>query len=110
MDARSSVLTVITPTVGRPGLERLVRSLDSQTLGPRIYHIVLWDDQRCPHMIQVRLKRAKREALALSFPPPGGGPAIPKNLRLRSLIQRTSGNLQMSKLRAVADALRRRLS
>jgi hypothetical protein len=48
MDARSSVLTVITPTVGRPGLERLVRSLDSQTLGPRIYHIVLWDDQRWP--------------------------------------------------------------
>ena len=33
--------------------------------------------QRCPHMIQVRLKRAKREALAPSFPQPGKG-LIPK--------------------------------
>jgi NosR/NirI family nitrous oxide reductase transcriptional regulator len=35
-----------------------------------------WDDQRCPHMIQVRLKREKREALA--SPSMGGaGPARP---------------------------------
>lgn len=32
-----------------------------------------WDDHRCPHMIQVRLKRAKREAL--SSPSMRSGPA-----------------------------------
>ena len=36
-----------------------------------LYH----DDQRCPHMIQVRLKREKREAL--SSPSMRGGPAGP---------------------------------
>ena len=60
-------------------------------------------------MIQVRLKRAKREALAPSFPQPGKG-LIPKRSLFGRLIQRILGNLQMSKIRAVADALRRRLS
>jgi NosR/NirI family nitrous oxide reductase transcriptional regulator len=31
-----------------------------------------WDDQRCPHMIQIRLKRERREAL--SSPSMRGGP------------------------------------
>jgi NosR/NirI family nitrous oxide reductase transcriptional regulator len=30
-----------------------------------------WDDRRCPHMVQIRLKREKREALR--SPAPGGG-------------------------------------
>jgi NosR/NirI family nitrous oxide reductase transcriptional regulator len=42
-----------------------------------LYH----DDQRCPHMIQVRLKREKREALSSpsmrSIKDAGGGPAKP---------------------------------
>jgi NosR/NirI family nitrous oxide reductase transcriptional regulator len=35
-----------------------------------------WDDQRCPHMVQVRLKREKRQALA-SPSMRGAGPARP---------------------------------
>ncbi len=35
-----------------------------------------WDDQRCPHMIQVRLKREKRDAIL-----PPGQPAIPEPRR-----------------------------
>ena len=69
-----------------------------------------WDDQRCPHMIQVRLKRAKREALALSFPLPDRPAAIPQKSLVQSLLQRTSQNAMGSRIRTVADALRRRLS
>jgi NosR/NirI family transcriptional regulator, nitrous oxide reductase regulator len=47
-----------------------------------------WDDHRCPHMIQVRLKRTKREAL--SSPSMRGGPPMPKKSLVGSLIQRTS--------------------
>ncbi|TAK47707.1 MAG: regulatory protein NosR [Xanthobacteraceae bacterium] len=37
-----------------------------------------WDDQRCPHMIQVRLKRERREALSSPSMRGGGkGPAEP---------------------------------
>jgi hypothetical protein len=48
MDARSCLLTVITPTVGRPGLDELIASLERQTLAGSICHIVLWDDMRAP--------------------------------------------------------------
>ena len=67
-----------------------------------------WDDQRCPHMIQVRLKRAKREAL--SSPSMRTAPPPPKKSRLDSLIQRISQNLGVPKIHEAADALRRRLS
>jgi hypothetical protein len=64
-----------------------------------------WDDHRCPHMIQVRLKRAKREAL--SSPSMRGAP--PKKSLLGSLIQRTSQNLRTLKIRDAVDVFRRRL-
>jgi NosR/NirI family nitrous oxide reductase transcriptional regulator len=35
-----------------------------------------WDDQRCPHMIQLRLKRERRQAL--SSPPAGAPPRLKK--------------------------------
>lgn len=68
-----------------------------------------WDDQRCPHMIQVRLKRAKREAIALTLPPP---PAALRSKRpfLASFMRSESPPLNWNRIRAVADALRRRLS
>lgn len=47
-NARDCILTVITPTIGRPGLRRLFDCIDRQTTGSRIFHIVLWDDQRAP--------------------------------------------------------------
>jgi NosR/NirI family nitrous oxide reductase transcriptional regulator len=65
-----------------------------------------WDDHRCPHMIQVRLKRAKREAL--SSPSMRSDP--PKQSVLGSLIQRTSRNLKALRIAHAVDALRRRLS
>lgn len=38
-------LTVITPTVGRKGLEKLIDSINNQSIGrDEIYHIILWDD------------------------------------------------------------------
>jgi hypothetical protein len=46
MDPTDCVLTVITPTVGRPGLDRLIGSIAVQTIGPVIYHLLLWDDHR----------------------------------------------------------------
>lgn len=64
-----------------------------------------WDDQRCPHMIQIRLKRAKREAL--SSPSMRGAPT-PQGSRLGSLLQGALQNLSTPKLRQLADTLRRR--
>jgi hypothetical protein len=46
MDASGCVLTVITPSVGRPGLARLIESIERQDIGPSIFHVVLWDDHR----------------------------------------------------------------
>jgi NosR/NirI family nitrous oxide reductase transcriptional regulator len=66
-----------------------------------------WDDQRCPHMIQIRLKRAKREAL--SSPSMRGGTSTPTKSLLNSLIQRTSESLSTPKMRQLVDTLRRRL-
>lgn len=65
-----------------------------------------WDDQRCPHMIQIRLKRAKREAL--SSPSMRGAPPMPQSSRLGSLLQSTLQNLSTPTLRQLADTLRRR--
>ncbi|HYP85650.1 glycosyltransferase family A protein [Variovorax sp.] len=48
-DPGDRLLTVITPTIGRPGLDALIASIDAQTLGAsRIFHILLWDDRRAP--------------------------------------------------------------
>jgi NosR/NirI family nitrous oxide reductase transcriptional regulator len=66
-----------------------------------------WDDHRCPHMIQIRLKRAKREAL--SSPSMRSDPPTPKKSLLGSLIQRISQTPSTLRMPQVADALRRRL-
>lgn len=39
-------LTVITPTTGKPGLNKLINSIDSQNFNNDIYHLLLWDDFR----------------------------------------------------------------
>jgi NosR/NirI family nitrous oxide reductase transcriptional regulator len=63
-----------------------------------------WDDHRCPHMIQVRLKRAKRESL--SSPSMRSDP--PKQSALARLIQRTLRDFSSPRIVQLADALRRR--
>lgn len=39
-------LTVITPTVGKPSLDKLINSIDNQDSACRILHLLLWDDVR----------------------------------------------------------------
>jgi hypothetical protein len=45
---KSKLITVITPTTGKPELDRLVESVDRQTCTEDIFHLLLWDDQRAP--------------------------------------------------------------
>jgi len=39
-------VTVITPTTGRPSLLDLIASIDRQSGGVRVKHLLLWDDKR----------------------------------------------------------------
>ena len=38
-------ITVITPTTGKPSLDRLIASMDRQT-GGTVFHLLLWDQMR----------------------------------------------------------------
>ena len=87
-DARGCVLTVLTPTIGRPGLDELIASIDAQTLGAsRIFHILLWDDMRAP---QARSPAAydgpRRLSLVLSAGFGRNGPAPGSPLRAVGLM------------------------
>jgi len=42
------LLTIITPTTGRPSLVRLIESLQGQDAGVGVMHLLLWDDKREP--------------------------------------------------------------
>ena len=44
--SRDFLLTVITPTTGRPSLNRLIESIDGQTIAGQLFHFLLWDDVR----------------------------------------------------------------
>ncbi len=65
-----------------------------------------WDDHRCPHMIQKRLKREKSEAL--SSPSMRAGPPVPRESALSRLIQRMAQNPSATRIKTAAVALRRR--
>lgn len=39
-------ITVITPTTGKGSLEDLIASLDAQTIGPRLLHLLMFDEFR----------------------------------------------------------------
>jgi hypothetical protein len=39
-------LTIITPTIGRQSLDKLIESVDSQTIKAATHHLVMWDDYR----------------------------------------------------------------
>jgi hypothetical protein len=39
-------ITVITPTTGKPSLDRLIASIDDQSPGGKIFHLLLWDQMR----------------------------------------------------------------
>lgn len=42
------IITVITPTTGKPGLDMLISSIEKQTLPGRTFHYLLWDNNRDP--------------------------------------------------------------
>jgi hypothetical protein len=46
IDSNKFLLTVITPTIGRSNLDRLVESIDSQTISNKIFHLIMWDEYR----------------------------------------------------------------
>jgi hypothetical protein len=39
-------ITIITPTTGKPSLERLIASIDGQARGGATFHLLLWDEVR----------------------------------------------------------------
>jgi hypothetical protein len=39
-------ITVITPTTGKPSLDRLIASIDGQSQRGKIFHLLLWDQMR----------------------------------------------------------------
>ena len=42
-------ITIITPTTGKAGLDKLIQSIDNQIPGYHsVYHLLLWDDKREP--------------------------------------------------------------
>ncbi|MDI9333933.1 MAG: glycosyltransferase [Cytophagales bacterium] len=41
-------LTIITPTIGRSSLNKLIDSIESQTIHAATHHLVMWDDYRTP--------------------------------------------------------------
>jgi hypothetical protein len=46
--ARPLALTVITPTTGKPSLDRLTASIERQAGGGSTFHLLLWDQMRDP--------------------------------------------------------------
>ena len=69
--ASTAVVTVITPTTGRPSLDRLVASVDAQAGSAAVFHLLLWDDHREP---EARTPSSYEAAHRLSLVlPPGSG-------------------------------------
>lgn len=38
------LVTVITPTIGRQNLDKLIQSIENQSIGDKIFHILMWDE------------------------------------------------------------------
>src|SRR5262245_16205222 len=41
-------VTIITPTTGKPSLDRLIESIEQQTVSGATFHLLLWDNVRDP--------------------------------------------------------------
>ena len=46
IDSSKFLLTVITPTIGRKNLDKLIESIEKQTVSDKIFHILMWDEFR----------------------------------------------------------------
>jgi len=46
IDPTKFEITVITPTIGRNNLLQLIKSIRSQTIANKIFHLIMWDDFR----------------------------------------------------------------
>lgn len=66
-----NLITVITPTTGKPSLELLIQSIGNQTLSGLVFHYLLWDNCRDPGAKEPNsYNSAERISLVL---PPGTG-------------------------------------
>jgi hypothetical protein len=63
------IITVITPTTGKPGLDTLISSIEKQTLPGRTFHYLLWDNNRDP---VTRTPESYNSASRLSIVAPAG--------------------------------------
>lgn len=73
-------VTVITPTTGRPSLQRLISSIDAQTIGGNVLHLLLWDNVRDPAAPPVRSFEAPHRlnlVLSSGFGRNGNAPGSP---------------------------------
>ncbi len=46
IDIKNYEITIITPTIGRKNLLRLIESIESQTISDKVFHLIMWDDFR----------------------------------------------------------------
>ena len=84
-------MTVITPTIGRPGLQKLIECINKQTIKNKIYHIILWDDfkiKECPAIETFSGPRTLNLRLSDGFGKNGFAPGSP--LRAIGLIAATT--------------------
>lgn len=44
MNKENFLVTVITPTIGRKNLDKLIQSIENQTIGDKVFHILMWDE------------------------------------------------------------------
>jgi len=66
-----NLVTIITPTTGKPSLDGLLASVEKQTLSERVFHYLLWDNNRDPAAKSPEIyNSASRMSLVL---PPGFG-------------------------------------
>jgi len=71
------VLTVITPTMGRPSLDALIMAIDRQTITSAIFHILLWDDKRDPWAHAPGYYESTRRRSLIMLPGSGRNGAAP---------------------------------
>ena len=64
------MITVITPTTGKPSLLKLIDSIDRQTVPGQTYHLLLWDDYRDSDLDPFSLNGPTRFSIVA---PPGSG-------------------------------------
>lgn len=77
-------ITILTPTTGKDSLNRLVESIDNQSVKNSTYHILLWDDKREPNSPAPESFNSENRFSIVAPPGSGRNGAAPGS-QLRSL-------------------------